>query len=70
MRGLEEEYRGKVQFTVLSAASLDAKAEIKEYELGSHGLVALSAAGEKVHTIPGHEFGRDEIVEAVQKLLP
>lgn len=53
--------------TVETAAQ---RQEIADFELGDHGLVALDAAGQVSGKIPGHQFGRDQIVEQVKKVLP
>lgn len=44
--------------------------EIADLELGSHGLVAYDASGQVRGKIPGHQFGRDQIVEQVRAVLP
>jgi hypothetical protein len=67
---LEVEYEGRVRFEIVSAAETAARAaEIAQYELGSHGLVAFDAAGVERAHIPGHEFGRKEIVAAIEAAL-
>ena len=66
---LQAEYEG-VDFNVITPEQTAARAsELETYELGSHGLVAFSASGEVRAHLPGHEFGRDEIVEAVEAAL-
>ena len=68
---LEQEYEGKVRFNVVSAEdTAELGHEIEEYELGSHGLVAFSATGEVKAGIPGHQFGRKEIVDVIEQVLP
>ena len=70
MRELEPEYEGRVEFIVVPAEeTAQLGHEIEQLELGSHGLVATAADGEVRHTIPGHEFGREEIVAAIGKVL-
>ncbi|MGQ0613984.1 MAG: hypothetical protein ACT4PV_09635 [Planctomycetaceae bacterium] len=67
MSELEKEYAGRARFNVLLATGREE--EIKRFELGSHGLVGFDAAGEAKVKLPGHNFGRDEIVAAIGKLL-
>jgi hypothetical protein len=42
---------------------------LQQYDLGSHGLVGLDADGvEKAH-VPGHQFGREEILAAIEAVM-
>ena len=71
MGELEDEgtYEGQVRFTIVSAeetATAEAVAELERYELGSHGLVVLDSEGNVKAHIPGHEFGKQEIVVAIE----
>jgi len=66
---LEREYEGKLRFSVLSMESPGAAEVAEKHELGSHGMVALSATGDELGTIPGHDFGREEIVELIGTVL-
>ena len=71
MRELEPEYEGRIDFVLVSPDDTKARVnELEEYELGSHGLVAFDAQGELRAHIPGHEFGREEIVVVIEKVLP
>ena len=71
MRELEGEYEGRVRFDIVSAEdTAERGGELAEYELGSHGLVAFDAEGVPQAHIPGHEFGREEIVAAIGAVLP
>ena len=45
------------------------KAEIKSFDIGSHGLVGLDLAGQAKVKIPGHKFGRAEIIAKIEALL-
>lgn len=67
---LQNEYPDRVSFVIVPGAETKQRtAEIERYHLASrgHGLVAFDAAGEPVMTIAGHQFGRDEIVMAIQQ---
>lgn len=46
------------------------EAEIDGFDIGSHGLVALSAEAHVLGKIPGHQFGLREIRAELGKLLP
>lgn len=46
------------------------RAEIAGYELGTHGLVVLDAAGKVMSKIPGHDFGKTEIEAQLRAALP
>jgi hypothetical protein len=64
---LRDEYAGRVRMVVLPAA--DPSAEHYDFGPTRHGLVALSADGELVSVLPGHDFGRAEFVAQVEDLL-
>jgi hypothetical protein len=71
VRELEPEYEGRINFVFVSPEETQArKCELDEYELGSHGLVAFDENGEVAAHVPGHEFGKQEILEAIQAVLP
>ena len=72
MGELAKEYEGKVQFELVSPQETQAAAEDLErfgFTEASHGLVAFDASGEPQVMIPGHSFGREEIVGAIEKVL-
>ncbi len=68
MSELQTEYADQVTFTIVDPAVTNESGDVEAYELETHGLVAFDAEGNVVHTIPGHKFGRDEIVEAIGKV--
>ena len=71
MQELEPEYEGRIDFVIVEPADTETRAdELEEYELGSHGLVVFDAEGEPTAHIPGHEFGREEIVIAIATAVP
>jgi hypothetical protein len=69
---LETEYGDRVRFVVIEPEETARRAaEIEEYGLAEmrHGLVAFSASGEPLVKIPGHQFGKPEIVHAIDVVL-
>ena len=67
MRELETEYEGRVRVVIVSGEETATRAEeIEAYELGSHGLVVLDADGVRRAHLPGHDYGRAEIVVAIE----
>lgn len=70
MGELEGEYEGRVRFEIVSAEETAARAdELVKYELGSHGLVVFDPEGVPQAHIAGHEFGREEIIAAIEAVL-
>ncbi len=71
MRGLEKEYQGRVEFRLDTATSAAGKAACERNGWGDalHGLEALAPDGRVVGHLPGHRYGRDEIVAQVEALL-
>lgn len=69
MRELEKDtkYEGKVRFTV--KAVQENSDEVKAFDIGSHGLVGLTSDGKLATKIPGHNFGKGEIIQAIDTLL-
>jgi hypothetical protein len=70
VRELEIEYEGRVRFEIVAPEDTAKRAaELQQYDLGSHGLVGLDADGvEKAH-VPGHQFGREEILAAIEAVM-
>ena len=69
MRELQTEYEGQVEFVIVPAEETATRAEeIASYELGSHGLVVFDAEGEPRASLPGHSFGKSEILAAIVKV--
>lgn len=71
MRGLEDEYRGRVRFDVRSVQSPGVEDEVRALPFGgtNHGLVTFAADGTVAGVLPGHQFGRAEIEAKVKDLL-
>jgi hypothetical protein len=66
----EGTYRGKVNFYVIEVDSDHVKAEVKRWPgLGSHGLIGTTPDGQLKVVIPGHQFGKVEIIEKIDELL-
>ncbi len=72
MGELETEYAGQVKFVVVSAEDTAKRQdEIEEFGFSDmkHGLVAFSSNGEALVKLPGHNFGKDKITEAIEVVL-
>ena len=71
MRELEKEktYEGQIQFTIVPNTKAGFKEEVASFDIGSHGLVAFNPKGGVSSKIPGHKFGKSEIVAAISTLL-
>ena len=68
---LTEVYAGKVRLTVVEAFSEEGKAAQVKYGFGEqlHGTVGIGPGGETLFVLPGHQYGRDEIVAEIDKIL-
>jgi hypothetical protein len=69
---LENEYGDEVDFVVISAAETAQRAhEIEEFGFTDlrHGLVGFTADGVPLVKMPGHQYGKPEIVAAIEALL-
>ncbi len=71
MRDLKEQYKGKVKFSIVSATGPEGRAAAKKYALGGaeHGLIGLDPEGGLEILIPGHNYGKDLIVEKIDEML-
>ena len=72
MGELETDYGDRAEFVVVSAEeTAERQDEIDEYGFTGlkHGLVVFSSSGEALVKIPGHQFGREEIEEALIEVL-
>lgn len=71
MSELETEYEGQVVFVIVPAEeTVQRSEEIAAYGLGSHGLVVFDAEGVPRAELPGHSFGKAEIVAAIEEASP
>jgi hypothetical protein len=72
VRELEPEYQDRIDFVVIEAEETALRQDEID-ELGftelKHGLVGFSGSGEAVVKLPGHQFGKPEIEQAIQALL-
>lgn len=63
-------YNGKLRFYVVEVNSKQVRDEIAAWKvIGNHGLVGTTAKRELKVSIPGHEFGKNAILEKVEALL-
>ena len=72
MSELETEYEGRIQFVVIDAEETAKRGdEIDEYGFTDqlHGLVGFTRDRTVVVKMPGHSFGKEEIVEAIKMVL-
>jgi hypothetical protein len=72
VRDLAQEYEGEVRFTLISAEETATSGEALDafgFTEARHGLVAFTADGEALVKMPGHNFGREEIVGAIREVL-
>ena len=70
-KNLSEVYAGRVEFEVRDAFSDEGQAAAKTYEFGDlkHGMVGFEPDGAVAFKLPGHAYGRTEIVEKVEVML-
>ncbi|MBW2282860.1 MAG: hypothetical protein JRG82_19205 [Deltaproteobacteria bacterium] len=68
---MEKVYSGRVEFEIRSAFDEAGKQAVELYGFGDlrHGMVGFRPGGEIAFTLPGHEYGRAEIVEKVEAML-
>ena len=71
MRELEAEktYEGKILFSIVPHTKAGFADEVASFDIGNHGLVGFDPQGKVGTKIPGHEFGKAEIVKAIKTLL-
>ena len=64
-------YKGRVLFEILSATSPEGQAATKRngWNDALHGLEAVAPDGSVTGHLPGHDYGREQIVEQVEALL-
>ena len=72
MGELKVEYEGRIQFVLIDAEETAQRgAEIDEYGFTDqlHGMVGFTSNGTALVKMPGHLFGKQEIVQAIEELL-
>lgn len=63
-------YNGKIRFYVVTVDSKQVRQEVEAWKvLGNHGLVGTSPDRKLLVHIPGHEFGKNQILEKAEALL-
>ena len=69
---LAAEYEGVVEFEVIPAeetANRGDEIDLYGFTAQKHGLVGFGADGEVAVKLPGHQYGKEEIVQAVEQML-
>lgn len=72
MGELEPQYEGRIDFVLIPAEETAKRAdEIETYGFteARHGLVGFTSEGDPLVKLPGHNFGKAEIVAAIEELL-
>lgn len=70
MGELATEYEGRVEFNVISAEeTANRPEETERFGDSLHGLVAFGPDGEEVAMLPGHQYGKEEIVGVIDQVL-
>lgn len=67
MRELETEYAGRIRFEIVQVYGREE--EVRGFGLGNHGLVGFDPEGNAKVFLPGHQYGREEVVAKVEELL-
>lgn len=70
VRELTPTYDGKAKLSV-SEGSMSETSErwAKFGQEDNHGLVGLSPSGDVLFSVPGHEYGKEKVVEAIDGML-
>ena len=65
---LRESYGDRIQFEIEEARSAE---ELMDRHMGAlkHGLMVFGSDGELVHVEPGHNFGKERIIEIIREKL-
>jgi len=69
---LEKDYGDRVNFVLVPAEETAARFDEIEafgFTQQRHGLVGFSPAGDALVKLPGHNFGKEEIEQAIETLL-
>ena len=68
---LETEYEGRINFRIIAATSDEGVDATFKYDFKNrrHGLVGLTTAGEAKVIMPGHAYGKPDIVKNIEELL-
>ncbi len=65
-----KEHGKKIAISAVKVGEGKSKEDIKEAKLASHGIVARDKDGKLVVAVEGHSYGKDKVVEVINKLLP
>jgi hypothetical protein len=69
---LQTEYDAQIRFSIIPPAETKTRTEEINgfgFEAQLHGLVAFDSEGNAVAKLPGHNFGKEEIRGAIEKVL-
>ena len=66
---LAKTYAGKMKLGVKNYQEGDSPAEIKKFELDTHGMVITDAEGKKLWSESGHKQTREGVEAAIKKVL-
>jgi len=69
VNGLAQEIKGKVSIKMVSASLPDSAKDIKENNLGSHGVVLRDAENKVVWTFKSHDFKKEDLLKGLGKIL-
>ena len=65
----QEKYSKKINITTVKMSEKGSKEAVKEAKLTNHGIVGKDASGKIVVTVDGHNYKKDKVVAALDKLL-
>lgn len=66
---LKKEHGKKINFQTFKVSAKGSKEAIKEAKLTNHGIVCKDVNGKIITTVDGHNYKKDKVVEAMNKLL-
>ena len=65
----DKAYAGKVNIQTIKMGTPGSEKAVKEAKLTNHGIIGKDAKGKIVATVDGHNYKKDKVVEAMNKLL-
>ncbi|MCH2205655.1 MAG: hypothetical protein MK132_07280 [Lentisphaerales bacterium] len=69
MNDLKKDNGNKVNFRTIVVGAKGSKDAIKEAKLDSHGIICRDVNGKIVTTVNGHNYKKEKVVAAMNKLL-
>ena len=69
MRGLEQDFTGRVEAELVDATTPEAHRAVRELGFESHGLVIRTTDGEVLWTQPDHRVDPEDVRMAIAELL-